>query len=78
MSISLLIRDRGFAGTIESQVSNGGQTRDDILRGYRGALYMGVGLASLGTTTAIGYVIRTHRNRGAQPETAAAEDQEKI
>lgn len=39
---------------------------------------MGVGLASLGTTTAIGYVIKTHRNRGAQLENAAAEDQEKI
>jgi MFS family permease len=35
----------GFAGTIESQVNDGGA---DILKGYRGAWYMGVGLSGLG------------------------------
>ncbi|KAI1340826.1 major facilitator superfamily transporter [Xylariaceae sp. FL0016] len=33
----------GFAGTVETHVSRG-----DALTGYRGALYMGIGLASLG------------------------------
>lgn len=33
----------GFAGTVESQVNDG-----DLLKGYRGALYMSVGLAGFG------------------------------
>jgi hypothetical protein len=33
----------GFAGTVEVHVANG-----DALRGYRGALYMGIGLSGLG------------------------------
>ena len=33
----------GFAGTVEAQVNEG-----DLLKGYRGALYMGIGLAGLG------------------------------
>ncbi|KAI9932481.1 hypothetical protein ASPWEDRAFT_22257 [Aspergillus wentii DTO 134E9] len=35
----------GFAGTVESHVNDGG---NNVLRGYRGALYMGIGLAGLG------------------------------
>lgn len=40
----------GFAGTVESNVSDGGR---DILRGYRGALYLGTGLARLGLVTSV-------------------------
>ena len=40
----------GLAGTVESQLNDGGR---DILRGYRGALYMGVGLAGLGVIVAL-------------------------
>ncbi|KAG4439889.1 Low affinity NH4+ transporter [Cadophora sp. M221] len=35
----------GFAGTIESRVNKGGE---EVLKGYRGAWYMGIGLAGLG------------------------------
>lgn len=31
----------GFAGTVEVHVNNGGKTPDDLLKGYRGAFYMG-------------------------------------
>jgi hypothetical protein len=31
----------GFAGTVEVHVNNGGRTQQDLLRGYRGAFYMG-------------------------------------
>jgi MFS family permease len=40
----------GFAGTVDSQVSNGGK---DVLRGYRGAFYMGIGLSGLGVVVAL-------------------------
>ena len=33
----------GFAGTVETQVNDG-----NLLKGYRGALYMGIGLSGLG------------------------------
>lgn len=40
----------GFAGTIESQINDGGL---EILKGYRGAWYMGIGLSSLGVFVSI-------------------------
>lgn len=51
----------GFAGTVEVHVNNGGL---DILRGYRGALWMGVGLACLGVFTSIVFVLSTVRKQG--------------
>lgn len=44
----------GFAGTVESHVNNGGK---DVLKGYRGALYMGVGLAASGVVISSAYVL---------------------
>ncbi|KAL9114958.1 MAG: hypothetical protein Q9227_001201 [Pyrenula ochraceoflavens] len=38
----------GFAGTIETNLNNGGLTYQDKQYGYRGALWFGVGLAGLG------------------------------
>ncbi|KAJ5165817.1 drug resistance protein [Penicillium capsulatum] len=40
----------GFASTVESQVNDGGK---NALRGYRAALYMGVGLSGLGVAVAL-------------------------
>ena len=40
----------GFAGTVESNVNRGGS---DVLRGYRGALYLGIGFAGLGMLVSI-------------------------
>ena len=40
----------GFAGTVDSQVNDGGK---NPLRGYRGAFYMGVGLSGLGVIVAL-------------------------
>ena len=42
----------GFAGTIESHVNDGGA---DILKGYRGAWYMGIGLSGLGIFISVLY-----------------------
>lgn len=38
----------GFAGTVEVHVHGEGMTRTEVIRGYRGALYMGMGLSGLG------------------------------
>lgn len=52
----------GFAGTVESHVNNGGR---DTLKGYRGALYMGVGLAGLGLAASVAFMfVSWRRSRG--------------
>jgi hypothetical protein len=52
----------GLAGTVESHVNNGGR---DTLKGYRGALYMGVGLAGLGLAASVGFMfVSWRRSRG--------------
>lgn len=43
----------GMAGTVEAHVNNGGKT---LLRGYRGAWYLGIGLDALGFLMAIGLI----------------------
>lgn len=48
----------GFAGTVESHVNDGGR---NVLKGYRGALYMGVGLAGLGLVASIGFMLVSWR-----------------
>lgn len=50
----------GLAGTVESQVNRGGT---DTFRGYRGASYMGIGLAGLGVGVATMFVIRSLTRR---------------
>lgn len=54
-SISLGV---GFAGTVEVHVNNHGKTKADLLRGYKGALYLGVGLASLGLIICLVFLAR--------------------
>lgn len=49
----------GFAGTVEVHVNHGGQTRQDVLAGYRGAFYMGIGFAALGTGLSLVFWIYT-------------------
>jgi len=46
----------GFAGTVERYVNNDNK---DVLRGYRGATYLGVGLAGLGTIIATCFLVAT-------------------
>jgi len=58
----------GFAGTVEVHVNNGGQTPGDVLKGYRGAWYMGMGLSGLGMFVSVVYLARSYmleRRRGA-------------
>ncbi|KAL4778699.1 MFS general substrate transporter [Aspergillus varians] len=50
----------GLAGTVESQVNRDGA---DTFKGYRGASYMGIGLAGLGVGVATMFVIRSLTRR---------------
>lgn len=62
-SISLAL---GFAGTVEGQVNNGGATRADILKGYRGAWYLGIGLAGSGLLLSLIYLLKSYRGSGSK------------
>lgn len=48
----------GFAGTIEVHVNHGGTTPADVLRGYRGAWYFGIGLTGLGIVLSLIFVVK--------------------
>jgi hypothetical protein len=50
----------GLAGTIESRLNHGGR---DLLRGFRSAWHMGIGLASLGIMVALSLIASTHLRR---------------
>ncbi|EFQ25634.1 major facilitator superfamily transporter [Colletotrichum graminicola] len=67
----------GFAGTVEVHVNNGGRTKEDQFKGFRGALFMGVGLAGLGLGVALTFLTREwrHRSDGSRNEEKAAEAQ---
>ncbi|KAJ9165496.1 Major facilitator superfamily transporter [Coniochaeta hoffmannii] len=52
----------GFAGTVEVHVNNGGKTPEDVLKGFRGALYLGVGLSGLGLVFCAGFLLKTYWN----------------
>lgn len=60
-SISLAL---GFAGTVEVHVNNGGKTQEDLLKGFRGALYLGVGLAGLGLVLCAAFLLKTYWHTG--------------
>ncbi|CAG8226247.1 unnamed protein product [Penicillium nalgiovense] len=69
-SISLSL---GLAGTVEVHVNNGGHTPDDVLKGYRGALYLAVGLGGLGMFLSAIYVFKGYRAE-RQPAKARHEE----
>ncbi|KAE8154901.1 MFS general substrate transporter [Aspergillus avenaceus] len=53
----------GFAGTVESNVNDGGR---NVLRGYRGALYLGIGLAGMGLVLSILFMFVSWRRSRSQ------------
>lgn len=67
----------GIAGTVEVHVNHGGLTTADVLDGFRGAQYSGIGLAGMGVCVSILFVI-LHRNpRGPPPSAHRMHDNEK-
>lgn len=64
----------GIAGTAEKRVNNGGQTEEDELNGYRGALNLGIGLSGLGVLTSLLFLWKMHiRKARAGPASHAAD-----
>ncbi len=60
-SISLAL---GIAGTIESHTNSGGT---DLLAGYRGAQYFGLGLAGMGILIATAFVFQSRMRKPSAP-----------
>lgn len=50
----------GFAGTVDVQVSHGGKTPGDVLRGFRGAWYFSMGSAGLGLAISIVFLVSSY------------------
>ncbi|KAK9466113.1 hypothetical protein V1512DRAFT_263887 [Lipomyces arxii] len=48
----------GFAGTVESQINKSG---DDLLKGYRSAWYMAIGLSTLGIALSTHYIFASRK-----------------
>ncbi|KAI1503356.1 hypothetical protein F5X99DRAFT_425825 [Biscogniauxia marginata] len=52
-----------FAGTVEIKVDAGARNPKDMLRGYRGAYYMGIGLARLGILMSLTLLVKMKRKQ---------------
>lgn len=48
----------GIAGTVETHINNGASTEEDELRGYRGAMYLGIGLGAMGVVTSLLFLLK--------------------
>ncbi|KAJ6019681.1 hypothetical protein N7499_009353 [Penicillium canescens] len=72
-SISLSL---GFAGTVEVHVNNGGNTSGDVLKGYRGALYVAIGLGALGMVLSASYTFKGYRAESRSKEVESEESGE--
>lgn len=60
----------GIAGTVETHVNKGGRTAQDELAGYRGAMYVGVGLSGLGVFSSLLFLLKMYmRERCAHTAT---------
>jgi MFS family permease len=51
----------GVAGTVETHINHGGQTVEDELFGYRGAMYLSVGLSGLGVATSLLFLLKIQK-----------------
>ncbi|KAJ5654885.1 major facilitator superfamily-domain-containing protein [Penicillium lividum] len=63
-SISLSL---GFAGTVEVHIADGDTSPGGILKGYRAALYLAIGLGGLGMLLSAFYTLRSYRKH-SEPE----------
>ncbi|KAF9696698.1 hypothetical protein EKO04_005195 [Ascochyta lentis] len=48
----------GIAGTVEMHTNNGALTKEDELRGYRAAMWLGVGLGAIGIVTSLLFLLK--------------------
>ena len=69
-SISLAL---GFAGTVEGHVNHGGATPEDLLLGYRGAWYFGIGVSGFGLFLSLMFLAKGYwkdRKKGENRDSA--------
>lgn len=59
----------GIAATVEAHVNNGGQ---DIVRGYRGALWLGIGFAAVAFFIVVFFVRDTRFDKTENEKDAAS------
>lgn len=58
----------GIAGTVETHINNGGETEADELKGYRAALYLGIGFGSMGLVTSLLFLLKTRLRKKSIPK----------
>ncbi|KAF3761914.1 hypothetical protein M406DRAFT_267124 [Cryphonectria parasitica EP155] len=61
----------GIAGTVEYQVNGGGDTAEELLKGYRAAYYLGIGLAVLGVAICVVFLFKSRKAK--EPESGQDE-----
>lgn len=54
----------GFAGTVEVHINGGGDTKAELLHGFRGACYVSIGLAGLGMIISFAFFVKTVGKHG--------------
>lgn len=48
----------GIAGTVETHINNGASTKEDEVRGYRAAMYLGVGFGAMGVIASLLFLFK--------------------
>lgn len=61
----------GMAGTVETRVNHRGL---DILKGYRGAWYLGIGLGSLGIAVSVCFILFGSKGDKAESQDSGVEE----
>jgi MFS family permease len=58
----------GIAGTVETHTNNGGLNEKDELKGYRAAMYLGIGFGAMGVVTSLMFLLkmRIHEKKTAE------------
>lgn len=65
----------GFAGTIEANVNDGGNTPAEVLKGYRGAWYFGIGISGLGVLVSLTFLAKSYMRDAKQRKESQSQSQ---
>lgn len=53
----------GFAGTVDEYVNKGGTSPDEVLKGFRGAFYVGIGLSAFGVALSLIFLSQSRQRQ---------------
>jgi hypothetical protein len=66
----------GMAGTVETHVNDGGV---NLLKGYRGAWYLGIGLGTLGIAVSVCFILfGSHKGKADGPDRSDSGTEEEL